>query len=188
MQEPTSWVDWKQHRIRRWVSLPAPVTRATLPAREADARPRGPGMALYFSFFAGTGAAWEVVSARVRFPFFSPVVVGEWGRSKVSSVLAGAILKLCFEDLLRAEVVGFFAVVVIFCVDRPESETHNVDGEGLFSQARSKWTDNRTATVIYHPPRQLRHMHSTQTHSKSISPRWAFGHCWRKPVLLFGIK
>lgn len=29
------------------VYVPAPVTRATLPSREADARPRGPGTASY---------------------------------------------------------------------------------------------------------------------------------------------
>lgn len=29
------------------VYIPAPVTRATLPSREADARPKGPGTASY---------------------------------------------------------------------------------------------------------------------------------------------
>lgn len=79
------------------MSLPAPVTRATLPAREADARPRGPGIALYFPFFEAAGAASVVVSPMLRFP----AVVGECGRSKVSSVLAGAILEVCLGVCLE---------------------------------------------------------------------------------------
>ena len=37
-----------------WLYVPAPVTRATLPCSEADARPRGPGTWSYLLVPAGT--------------------------------------------------------------------------------------------------------------------------------------
>lgn len=69
---------------------PAPVTSATLPSREADARPRGPGMALYLPFFEGAGPSWNS-SVIACLPFstvapFDPLI----GRG-VSSVKPGAI-------------------------------------------------------------------------------------------------
>lgn len=39
--------EYNQTRARASDDLPEPVTRATLPSSEAEARPRGPGMASY---------------------------------------------------------------------------------------------------------------------------------------------
>lgn len=92
---------------------PAPVTSATLPSREADARPRGPGMALYLPFFAGAGPSWNSsVIACLPFSTVVPFVplVPLMGRG-VSSVKPGAIfvMMLCRENL--AQVCGRFGLL-----------------------------------------------------------------------------
>lgn len=85
-------------------NLPAPVTSATLPSSEADARPRGPGMALYLPFFEGAGPSWNSsVIACLPFSTFAPFapLIGRG----VSSVKPGAmfVIKLCVvkENLVQ---------------------------------------------------------------------------------------
>lgn len=80
-----------RRRKKKGGNLPAPVTSATLPSREAEARPRGPGMALYLPFFPVAGAA--ALSSMECLPLLASVVVEATGTWKVSSVKPGAILK-----------------------------------------------------------------------------------------------